>query len=322
MSNYVVSVSPHIRDNSSTRRIMADVLIALIPAFIASIYIFGPRAALVTCVCVASCVIFEWGYVKIIRKNSIKAVSDLSACITGVLLAFNLPVTIPLWQAVFGCFVAIVLVKQLFGGLGKNFVNPAITARVVMFIAFAVPMTHWVSPEAGVGAVTWLSPTSVDAITAATPLPLIWRGETDLLPSLWHMFVGVRGGCLGETSNLALLIGGIYLLIRRVITWHVPVTYIVLVFLFTAALGYDPVYQILAGGLFIGAIFMATDYVTIPLTNRGRLVFGVGCAFFTVVFRVFSSYPEGVSFAILLMNILAHYINLAMETKPLGGIKK
>ena len=322
MSNYVVSVSPHIRDSSSTRRIMADVLIALIPAFIASIYIFGPRAALVTCVCVAACVFFEWAYVKVIRKNSIKAVSDLSACITGVLLAFNLPVSIPLWQAIFGCFVAIIFVKQLFGGIGKNFVNPAITARIVMFLAFTTTMTTWVDPSGGTGTLTWMSPTGVDAVTASTPLMHYWGENFSALPSIQDMFLGIRGGCLGETSNAALLLGGIYLLIRRVITWHVPVAYIATVFLFSAALGIDPVFQIFAGGLFIGAIFMATDYVTIPLTNKGRFIFGIGCGFFTVVLRVFSSYPEGVSFAILIMNILTHYINIAMETKPLGGIKK
>jgi len=285
---------------------MLDVLIALAPAFVASIVIFGARAALVTGVCVASCVLFEWGFEKIVKRPN--TIRDLSAAVTGVLLAFNLPVTIPLWQAVFGSAVAIILVKQLFGGLGKNIVNPAITARIVMFLAFSVSMT-----------MAWVNP--IDGITGPTPLAYLWRGELDALPGLWHMVVGMRGGCLGETSNLALLIGGIYLMIRRLITWHTPVAYIAVVFIFSAVLGYDPVFQILAGGLFIGAFFMATDYVTTPQTNLGRLLFGIGAGFFTVVLRVYSSYPEGVSFAILIMNILTPYINRISASRPLGGVK-
>ncbi|MCL2392327.1 MAG: RnfABCDGE type electron transport complex subunit D [Oscillospiraceae bacterium] len=305
MSNFSVSTSPHIYDKSTTSRIMLDVLIALIPALIASILIFGARAALVTAVCVASCIIFEWAFLKIVKKPN--AITDFSACITGVLLAFNLPVTIPLWQAVFGSAVAIILVKQLFGGLGKNFANPAITARVVMFLAFSVTMTTWVNP--------------VDGITGATPLALIGRGEVAALPGIWDMFIGMRGGSLGETSNLALLLGGAYLLIRRVISWHVPVAFIAVVFLCTAILGQEPVHQIFGGGLFLGAIFMATDYVTSPTTNKGRFIFGIGCGLFTVLFRLYSSYPEGVSFAILLMNILTPYINKFTMSKPLGGVK-
>ena len=306
MNNFRVSTSPHIYDKSTTSRIMLDVLIALIPALIASIIIFGARAALVTFVCLASCIIFEWVFNKFTKKPN--TINDFSACITGVLLAFNLPVTIPLWQAVFGSAVAIILVKQIFGGLGKNFANPAITARIVMFLAFAGPMTDWVSP--------------IDGITGATPLALIGRGEIEALPGIWDMFIGVRGGSLGETSNLALLIGGIYLMLRKVITWHVPVTFIAVVFGLSAVLGQQPVYQLFAGGLFLGAIFMATDYVTSPQTNKGRLIFGVGCGLFTVLFRFYSSYPEGVSFAILLMNILTPYINKFTTSKPFGGVQK
>jgi len=294
---------------------MLDVLIALIPAFIASIIIFGARAALVTCVCVASCVFFEWGFEKITKRPN--TIGDYSACITGVLLAFNLPVTIPIWQAVFGCAVAIILVKQLFGGLGKNFANPAITARIVMFLAFSVSMTNWVSPYESTS--LWVYP--IDGVAGATPLALIKGDNIDALPSVLNMFLGVRGGCFGETSNLALLLGGIYLVFRRVITWHAPVSFIVVVFGLSALIGQDPVYHLFAGGLFIGAIFMATDYVTTPQTNMGRLVFGIGAGLFTVLFRVYSSYPEGVSFAILLMNILTPYINRFTESKPLGGVK-
>jgi len=314
--NLTVSASPHIRAKITTSNIMLDVLIALIPAFIASIIIFGARAALVTFVCVASCVIFEWGFEKITKRPN--TIGDYSACITGVLLAFNLPVTIPIWQAVFGSAVAIILVKQLFGGLGKNFANPAITARIVMFLAFSVSMTNWLAPSGGTS--LWVYP--IDGVAGATPLALMKNDNFEALPGLWNMFIGVRGGCFGETSNLALLLGGIYLMIRKVITWHAPVAYIAMVFVFSTILGQDAYYHLFAGGLFLGAFFMATDYVTTPQTNLGRLVFGLGAGIFTVIFRIYSSYPEGVSFAILLMNILTPYINKFTEIKPLGLVRK
>ena len=306
MENLTVSVSPHIRDEATTNRIMLDVLIALAPAFIASVILFGARAALVVAVCIATCVLCEWGFEKITKRPN--TIGDLSAIVTGVLLAYNLPPTIPIWQAVFGSAVAIVLVKQLFGGLGKNFANPAITARIVLFLAFSATMTHWVSP--------------VDGVTAATPLALIGKGNTGALPSLWDMVLGIRGGCLGETSALVLAAGGLYLMVRKVISWHTPVVYIAVVFLFTALLGLEPLHQVVSGGLFLGAFFMATDYVTTPQTNPGRLVFGAGAGILTVVIRAYSSYPEGVSFAILLMNILTPYINRLTQSKPLGGVKE
>jgi len=313
MRKLAVSVSPHIHNNSTTSRIMLDVLIALVPAFIASIIIFGARAAVVTSVCVISCILFEWGFEKITKRPN--TIGDYSAAITGVLLAFNLPVTIPIWQAVFGSAVAIILVKQLFGGLGKNFANPAITARVVMFLAFSVSMTNWASPYESTS--VWVYP--IDGVAGATPLALMKNDHFDALPGVWNMFIGVRGGCLGETSNLALLIGGVYLMIRKVITWHAPLSFIAVVVGFSALLGQDPVYHLFAGGLFLGAIFMATDYVTTPQTNWGRVVFGVGAGLLTVILRIYSSYPEGVSFAILLMNILTPYINKFTATRPLGG---
>ena len=328
MDKLTVSVSPHINDNSSTRRIMIDVLIALVPAFIASIIIFGARAAVVVSVCVISCILCEWLFEKITKKPN--TIGDFSACITGVLLAFNLPVTIPLWQAVFGSAVAIILVKQLFGGLGKNFANPAVAARVVMLLAFASTMTNWYSPNESTS--WWVYP--IDGVAGATPLALMGGTAADAapfaflqnvniegLPSVWNMFLGVRGGSLGETSNLALLIGGIYLMIRRVISWHTPLTFIAVVFVLSGLLGQNPVYHLFAGGLFLGAIFMATDYVTVPQTNLGRFIFGVGAGLLTVVIRVYGSYPEGVSFAILFMNVLTPYINKFTETRPLGGVK-
>lgn len=296
---YVITASPHIRAKVSTDSIMRDVLVALVPALIASAAIFGFRALLVTLVSVAACMFFEWGFEKIVKKPS--TVSDLSAAVTGVLLAFNLPVSIPLWQVVFGALVAIVVVKQLFGGLGKNFANPAITARIVMLIAFAGSMTTW----------------TVDGVSAATPLAAMAAGEKTPIATL---LLGSHGGCLGETSAIALLIGLVYLLWRRVITWHTPVAMVGTVFMLTFILGADPVRHILSGGLLLGAIFMATDYVTTPSTPKGRFVFGVGAGLLTVLIRMYGSYPEGVSFAILFMNILTPYISRFTATKPFGGI--
>ena len=311
-NNLRVQISPHIHDGSSTNRIMVDVLIALVPAFIVSALFFGPRAIILTAVCVASCVLFEWLFQKITKRPV--TIGDYSACVTGVLLAFNLPVTMPIWGAVVGCAIAIILVKQLFGGLGKNFANPAITARIVLFLAFSSAMTTWSTPP------FWsLFP---DAVTGPTPLAIMDNPALGELPPIWQMLVGIRGGSFGETSVIALTLGFIYLMIRRVITWHIPVTFIGFVFIFALLFNQNPVYHVLSGGLFLGAIFMATDYVTSPQTAIGRLIFGVLCAFFTVVIRVYGNYPEGVSFAILVMNILTPYINKFAAQKPLGGLKQ
>ncbi len=311
MSNMTVSVSPHIKDSTTTAAIMCDVLIALFPALVASFLIFGVRALLVTAVCVVFAIGGEWTFEKIVKKPS--TINDLSACVTGVLLAFNLPVGIPLWQAAFGSLVAIIVVKQLFGGLGQNFANPAITARIIMLIAFSSTMT------------TWVIPGTADAVSSATPLAILKGMEGGgTLPSITNMLLGVRGGCLGETSAVALLLGGVYLLIRRVISWHTPVAFIGTVFLFTFLLKGDinySVYEVLSGGLFIGAFFMATDYSTTPSTDWGRVIFGVGCGLITVLIRVWGNYPDGVSFSILLMNILTPYISKATRKKPLGGVK-
>ena len=305
-NNMTVSFSPHIRGRMTTQRIMLDVIIALCPALVFSVIIFGPRAALITGVCVATCVLCEWAYQKLLKRPN--TVKDLSACITGMLLAFNLPVGIPVWQAVFGSLVAIIFVKMLFGGIGKNFANPAATARIVMFIAFSTEMTTWVKLP--------------DAVSGATPLALFAQGAIDDLPGIWDMIIGARGGCLGETSALALLIGGVYLLIRRVITWHAPAAFFGTVFALTAVFGEMPVYNLFTGGLFLGAIFMATDYATTPQTNLGRIIFGVGAGIFTVLIRLYGSYPEGVSFSILLMNIAVPYINKITMKKALGAKKE
>ena len=295
----IVAASPHVTTKNSTAVIMRDVLIALLPAVIAGCVVFGLRALLVVAVTTAACVFFEWGFEKLCHTPS--TISDLSAAVTGVLLAMNLPVSIPLWQAVFGALVAMVAVKGLFGGIGKNFANPAITARIVMFLAFSKTMTAWVFP---------------DAVSSATPLAMMANGESvDYLTLL----LGNHGGCLGETSALALLIGFAYLLIRGVISWHTPICFVGTVFVMSLILGQDVVGQILSGGLMLGAIFMATDYSTTPSTNWGRVLFGIGAGLLTVLIRFYGAYAEGVSFAILFMNILTPYLSKWTETKPFGG---
>ncbi len=312
MDNMIVSVNPHVYAKDTTQTIMRDVLIALFPAVIASIVFFGVQALLVEVVCVAVAVACEWAFEKICGKPI--TIMDLSAAVTGLLLALNLPVSIPLWQAAFGAFVAIIVIKQFFGGIGQNFANPAITARVIMLVAFSGAMTNWV-PAA-------FSNAPADAVTAATPLALLGaEGAEGTLPTLAQMFLGARGGSMGETSCLALLLGGIYLIYRKVISWHTPVAFIGTVLVLTALLGQQPLYQVMAGGLFIGAFFMATDYTTSPPTPAGKLIFGVGCGLITVLIRVWGNYPEGVSFSILLMNILNPYICDWTKTKPFGGVQ-
>lgn len=299
--NGIVTASPHIHGKASTSGIMRDVLIALAPALVAATMIFGWRALLVTAVSVFSCVFFEWAFEKLVKRPS--TIGDLSAAVTGALLAFNLPISIPLWQVVFGALVAIVAVKQLFGGIGKNFANPAITARIVMLLTFAGSMTNW---------------NYADALSSATPLAMMASGEA---PAVKVLILGTHGGCIGETCAIALLIGFVYLLCRRVIRWHTPVVMTATVFLFTWILGADPVRHVLSGGLLLGAIFMATDYSTTPSTVMGRVLFGIGTGLLTVLIRLYGSYAEGVSFAILFMNILTPYLSRATMTKPFGGVK-
>lgn len=311
MSQLTVAASPHFRSGNSTAKIMLDVIIALCPALIAGVIVFGWRALLVVAVCILSCIVFEYLSRLVMKRDN--TIGDLSAVVTGMLLAFNLPVTIPLWMAVIGCFIAIVIVKQLFGGIGQNFANPAITARIVLMISFTTQMTHWVQPFV-------YQNSGVDAITTATPLTMI--ATPDKLPSMLEMFLGAKGGCIGEVSGLALLIGGLYLVIKRVISPTVPLVFIGTVFVFSALFGAQPVYQLLSGGLMLGAIFMATDYSTSPITEWGKVIFGFGCGFITVMIRVFGSYPEGVSFSILFMNILVPYIDKATVSRPVGEKKQ
>ena len=312
MSNkLIVSPSPHIRDNATTSTIMRDVLIGLAPAMIAAVVIFGFRALLMTAVCVAACIIFEYGTERILgRENTI---SDLSAVVTGVILSFNLPVQLPLWMAVVGCFFAIVIVKQLFGGIGNNFANPAIAARIFLLLSFSQPMTTWLQVEGG---------RAVQGVYGATPLALISAGDTANLPSVMEMLLGTRGGCMGETCAIALILGGVYMIWKKVITPTIPLAFIGGVFVLSLLFGVNPVYELLGGGLMLGAFFMATDYTTSPITEKGKIIVGLGCALITMVIRVFGSYPEGVSYSILLMNIITPHINRMVRNKAFGGVQQ
>lgn len=309
MNKLMANVSPHFHRPRTTRTIMLDVIIALMPAVIASVIIFGLRSLAVIADCVAVCIVSEWGFEKLCKKEN--TVSDLSAVVTGIILALNLPVTIPLWQAALGGVIAIVVVKQLFGGIGQNFANPAVTARIILMTAFSGTMTSWAVPQA-----FNMMP---DATTGATPLALMAKGETDALPSYLDMFLGNTGGCLGETCALALILGGLYLLIRGVITWHTPVAFVGTVALMSLVCGQDVLAQVLSGGLLLGAIFMATDYSSTPATHLGKIVFGVGCGLITVLIRFWGNFPEGVSFSLLIMNILTPYISKLTRSKPLIG---
>ena len=309
----LVSAGPHIRSNASTTSIMGDVLIALLPAVVASVLVFGTRALLLEGVCVASSVLFEYLFRRLLKRSN--TITDLSAAVTGLLLAFNLPAGFPIWMAILGCFVAIVIVKQLFGGIGCNFANPAITGRIFLLIAFAGQMTTW--PTAN----SYIS--GIDAVSGATPLALIKEGSIEALPAVKNLLFGIRGGCLGETCAIALLIGFVYLVIRRVITPTIPVVYVATIALMSLILGYDPIYMILTGGVLLGGIFMLTDYATSPATELGKVVFAVGAGIITMLIRNSSGgYPEGVSFAILLMNILCPYIAKLGHKKPFGGVAK
>lgn len=307
MKRLIVSPSPHDENYLKTSNIMLNVCIALVPALIAACVFFGFRALLLTAVCVGCCVLFEFLCRKIMKRDN--TISDLSAVVTGIILALNLPVTLPLWMATIGSFVAIVIVKQLFGGLGQNFANPAITARIVLMVSFPTAMTHWVVPF------FWRE-TAADAVTSATPLALSEGAE---LPSYLDLFLGNVGGCMGETCALALLLGGLYLAARKIISLAAPVSFIGVLALLSFISGEDPLYQILAGGVFLGAFFMATDYATTPISTKGKIVFGIGCGIITFVIRRFGSFPEGVSFSILLMNVLTPYIEQLTRTKVFGA---
>lgn len=321
MKGLYVSPSPHRASDNSTAKVMLMVIIALIPSAMAGCVFFGPRAALIMSVCIVSCVVFE-GLCRLVMKKE-QTVSDLSAIVTGLLLGMNLPVTVPVYAAVIGSFVAIVIVKQLFGGIGQNFANPAITARIVLMLSFTSQMSGWVKPY-------WYSE-AVDAETSATPLAAEWLTYAEngtnykMAPfTLGEMFFGETGGCIGETCAAALIAGGIFLMIVKVISPATPIAYIgsfaLLTFLYTGS-GTETLYGVLAGGLLIGAFFMATDYATTPITAKGKIIFGIGCGVITFIIRTFGSYPEGVSFSILIMNLLTPYIDKLTRTVPFGAKK-
>ena len=313
MKNLIVSSSPHIRTKTTTWRIMLDVLIALLPASVAGVWLFGWQALAIIGTCVASAVISEFLFNLICKKK--QTVTDLSAAVTGLILALCLPTSAELWQCAIGSVFAIVVVKCLFGGLGCNFANPAATARVFLLVAFATSIAGGVATNL----------TSPDLVTGATPLALIKSGDIEHLPDLFNMAIGNRSGALGETCAPALVLGGLYLIVRRVIYWHTPAIYIGTVFLLSFAIEQNALialYEILGGGVIIAAFFMITDYVSTPINKVGKMVFAFGCGAITVLLRFWGDNPEGVSFAILLMNILSPYIEKLCTKKPFGKVGK
>lgn len=313
MEKLIVSSSPHIQSKFSTQGIMRDVLIALLPATVASVVLFGWRALVTVLVCVVSAVLAEFLFNLIAKKE--QTVTDLSAAVTGLILALTLPAKVGIFQCVVGAVFAIVVVKCLFGGLGCNFANPAATARVFLLIAFS----------SAIGGATATVIGGAELVATATPLEIIKLGSGETLPSLLDMFLGNRAGAIGETCALALLIGGIYLIARRVIKWHTPVIYIGTVFVLSLLIKQDltaALYQVLGGGVVIAAFFMITDYSTTPMNNGGKMLFAFGCGVLTVLIRFFGSYPEGVSFAILIMNILSPYLDKLCAKKPFGKVGK
>ena len=310
MENLIVSSSPHLHTKTTTQTIMRDVLIALSPAAIASVVLFGLKSLLILAICIGTCVISEFVFNLIVKKK--QTVSDLSACVTGTLLALSIPASTGVWHCIVGSVFAIIVVKCLFGGIGCNFANPAVTARVFLLLAFT-------SNVAGATATNFQD---ADFTAGATPLAAIKAGgDIASLPSLLDMLIGNRAGAIGETCAIALILGGIYLIVRKVINWQSPVIYIGTVFVLSLIIEQSislALYQVLGGGLIIAAFFMITDYSTTPLNKGGKMVFAFGCALITVLIRYLGGYPEGVSFAILLMNILSPYIEKLCERKPFG----
>lgn len=312
MDGIIVSSSPHVTGSVSTRRIMLDVILALIPACVAATVIFGPISAAIIAISIVAAVLAEYVSRRIMKRSN--TIGDLSAVVTGLLLALNLPATsASLWMAPLGSAIAIVVVKQFFGGIGQNFVNPAMAGRIILMMSFTSYMSAWPVPIARFGSGT------VDAATFATPLA---KGAEQ--PEILDMLLGLRGGCLGETCAVALIAGGIYLCIRRVITPLIPLVFAGSTVLFTSVFSgfsVNPIYQLLSGGLLLGSIFMATDYATTPSTNLGKVIFALGCGLITSLIRIFGSLPEGVSFSILLMNIITPHIDNLIIRRPFGAIK-
>ena len=311
-NKFAVTSSPHLRDKATSQRIMQEVCLALAPAGVASVILFGWQAAILIAICVATCVLSEFLWQKVTKQKV--TVSDWSAVVTGLLLAYNLPATAPWWMAVIGSVIAIVLVKQLFGGIGSNFMNPALTARAVLFISWSSLMSA--SNPAPLMA-------GIDVLSGATPLNALNAGSFEGL-SLMNLLMGTHGGMLGETCALALILGGLYLCVRGIADWRIPASFIGTVFVcYLLKDGAEmALYQLLAGGLLLGAFFMATDYATSPITRTGRVVFGIGCGLLLFVIRAFANYPEGCSFAILFMNVATPMIDRFTAPRPFGEVKK
>lgn len=322
MNKFTVSASPHVRSSETTTGLMLDVIIALAPAGVAAVIIFGIPALLVIATCVISAVLAE--YVSRIVMKRDQTIGDLSAVVTGLLLAYNLPANIPLWMAALGSIIAIVVIKQMFGGIGQNFVNPALAARIILMSSFPGRMSA--GAFSGTNNIGW----DIDGATGATPMSFVGlaQGGVDMenAPELMHMFLGTTSGCLGEVSALALILGGIYLIARKVISPIIPCVYVGAVAVIMAiAFGFDMyavAYEVLGGGLLIGAIFMATDYTTSPITSKGKVVYALGCALITCVIRLFGSLPEGVSYSIIIMNILVPHIENMTTPLPFGAVKE
>ena len=322
LSKVVVTSSPHIKSDEDTRSVMFDVIIALLPALAVAFYTFGARALVITCATVIACVLSEYVYCRI--RGIDPTIGDCSAVVTGLLLAYNVPVTAPVWMPVIGGVFAIVVVKMLFGGIGKNFINPALGGRAFMMASWTALMTSFVAPHTPLSAFG----STVDAVTSATPLAALKNGQ---LPdaTILDLLLGQHGGVIGETCALALIAGGIYLLVRKVITINIPAAYIltVAVLTFIFPMGGQPrltwmLTQVLSGGLLLGAIFMATDYATSPVTPKGQIVFGIGCGLLTVFIRYFGGYPEGVSYSILIMNSLVWAIDAHTHPRKFGYPEK
>lgn len=314
-SSIIVSGTPHVRSKESIQSIMRDVVIALIPASVMGIYYFGIKALMLIIVSIVSSVVFEWGYEKILKKPV--TISDFSAILTGLLLALNLPATASWWVPVVGSFIAIVIAKQFYGGLGQNFINPALIGRAFLVAAYPTQTT---------GAAFATGRMVVDASTYATPLAELKAGTAIVnADAIKNALIGNIGGTIGETCAIALIIGGIYLLIKHVISWRIPVVYIVVVFILTSLMrgnGFlGGVYEIFCGGLMLGAIFMATDYVTSPISAKGQIIFAIGCGVLTSLIRVYGGYPEGVSYSILIMNLAVPLIDRVTRPRIFGEVK-
>ena len=321
----IASSSPHIRSNENTRSIMLDVIIAMLPALVWAIYNFGFKALISVAVSVVACLFWEWLYRKLLKKP--QAIGDLSAVVTGMLLAFVCPPELPWWALIIGAFFSIVVVKQLYGGIGCNFLNPALAGRAILLASYATAMTTWSLPSS--------KKALADVISTATPLQIMKEGTAEKFTELTtnytvgDMFIGRIGGSLGEVSALALLLGGAWLLIRKVISWHTPVAFIgtvAILTLISAPAGIDNVqymlYNVFGGGLMLGAIFMATDYATSPVTKPGQLIFGIGCGLITCFIRRFGSYPEGVCYSILIMNCTTWLLDKYIRPTIYGAVKK